>query len=281
MTRLTTEDVKSIPVDLAGYDSELIAKTGCTLKEIACRAANLQAVDIQKSSIAVLIGVVPITVGKGIISGFCDAVAGIGSHIGCKTFITQTTDVAGIAEAFEKKADIIFLSDDDRFIALHIESRRIIDNAVATGKGFVAGLNLMAGDLRKKNVLVIGCGAVGENATQELVRMGALVSIYDTNLFRSTALSEAIKQSFNVRLNIADQLDRALKIHQFIIDATPATDIIHAHHITPDTYISAPGVPLGLDAEAHDKISDRLLHDPLQIGVATMLACALKFHKTS
>jgi pyrrolysine biosynthesis protein PylD len=54
--------------------------------------------------------------------------------------------------------------------------------------------------------------------------------------------------------------------------------MIKAHHITSETYVSAPGVPLGLDKDARGKISDRLLHDPLQIGVATMVACALKAH---
>jgi hypothetical protein len=31
---------------------------------------------------------------------------------------------------------------------------------------------------------------------------------------------------------------------------------------------------LGLSPNAQKKISNRLLHDPLQIGVATMVACA-------
>jgi hypothetical protein len=33
-----------------------------------------------------------------------------------------------------------------------------------------------------------------------------------------------------------------------------------------------------LDVEARLKISDRILHDPLQIGVAAMLMSALKIH---
>ncbi|UCH19632.1 MAG: 3-methylornithyl-N6-L-lysine dehydrogenase PylD [Deltaproteobacteria bacterium] len=278
MTRLKTEDVKSIPADLTDYDSELIAKTGCTLSGIACRAAKIPEADIQKSLETVFIGVIPVTSGEGVISGFCEAVASIISHLGCQTFITQATDVAGIAEAFEKKAAIVLLSDDDCFIALHVKSRQIINNAVATGKGFVVGLNLMAGDLRKRNVLVIGCGPVGKSATEELAGMGALVSIYDTNFSRSAALSEAMQQSFNAKVNIVDALDLALTTHQFMIDATPAADIISARHITPHTYISAPGVPLGLDEKARLKIGNRLLHDPLQIGVATMVVCACKLH---
>jgi pyrrolysine biosynthesis protein PylD len=279
VTRLATDDVKSIPAELADYDLELTVKTGCSLRGVACLAAGVQEEEIKDSLKNALIGVIPITGGEGVIAGFCDAVAGIVSHMGCKTFITQATDVAGLAEAFEKKADIIMLADDHRFIALHTASRQMAENAVATGKGFVAGLGLMAGDLKKKNVLVIGCGPVGRSATAELVAMRARVAVYDINSTRSIDLAVAIKQSSNVTIQIIKDLDQVLKSHKFIIDASPATDIIKARHITTDTYISAPGVPIGLDKEALLKIGNRLLHDPLQIGVATMVISAFKFHK--
>ncbi len=278
MTRLATDDVKSIPAELADYDSELTAKTGFSLRKVACRAAGIQEDLIQRFLESVRIGVIPITAGEGTITGFCEAVVGINSYMGCKTFITQAADVAGLAEAFEQKADIIMLADDHRFIALHAASRRMIENAAATGKGFVVGMHLMVGDLNKRNVLVIGCGPVGRSATEELVALKASVSIYDLNPACSIDLSEALKQTGNAKIQIIKDLDLALKSHKFIIDASPATDIIQARHITADTYISAPGVPIGLDQEARLKIGNRLLHDPLQIGVATMVMLALKFH---
>jgi pyrrolysine biosynthesis protein PylD len=278
VTRLATDDVKSISAELSEYDAELTAKTGYSLRGVACLAVGVQEVEIKNSLKNALIGVIPITTGEGVIAGFCDAVAGIVSHLGCKTFITQAADVAGLAEAFDKKTDIIMLADDHRFIALHTASRQMVENAVATGKGFVVGLGLMAGDLKKKNVLVIGCGPVGRSATAELVAMKARVSVYDINSTRSIDLAEAIKQSSNVTIQIIKDLDQALKSHKFIIDASPAIDIIPARYITPDTYISAPGVPIGLDQEARLKIGNRWLHDPLQIGVATMTMLALKFH---
>jgi pyrrolysine biosynthesis protein PylD len=71
-------------------------------------------------------------------------------------------------------------------------------------------------------------------------------------------------------------LSTALLRHRCIIDASPATDIIDERHINQDTYISAPGMPSGLSPEALSKISDRFLHDPLQIGVATMIVEAVK-----
>jgi pyrrolysine biosynthesis protein PylD len=278
VTRLASDDVKSISAELADYDSELTAKTGCSLRGVACLAAGMQEEEIKDSLKNACIGVIPITGGEGVIAGFCDAVAGIASHMGCKTFITQTTDVAGLTEAFNKKADIVMLADDQEFIALHTASRRMVENAVATGIGFVAGLGLMAGDLKKKNVLVIGGGPVGRSATAELVAMSARVSVYDINSIRSLDLAQATRKSSNVTIQIIKDLDQALKNHKFIIDASPATDIIKAGHITSDTYISVPGVPVGLDPEALLKIGNRLLHDPLQIGVATMVISAFKFH---
>ena len=278
MTRLMTDDVKSISAQLYEYDAELAAKTGHSLRGVAGLAAGLQEADIKNRLKYARIAVIPITVGEGVIAGFCDAVAGIVSHLGCKTFITQATDVAGLAEAFENKADIIMLADDHQFIALHAPTRQLIENATATGRGFVTGMRLMAGDLDEKNVLVIGCGPVGQCATDELVAMQANVSIYDINLERSIDLSETLKKASNAKIQIIKDLDGALEAHKFIIDASPATDIIQARHIQPDTYISAPGMPIGLNQEARFKIGNRLLHDPLQIGVATMVISAFKFH---
>jgi pyrrolysine biosynthesis protein PylD len=80
------------------------------------------------------------------------------------------------------------------------------------------------------------------------------------------------------KIQIVKALESALQRHRFIIDASPARNIIHAHHITPDTYISAPGFPCGLDAAAQARLSDRFLQDPLQLGVATMLVSAVKCH---
>jgi pyrrolysine biosynthesis protein PylD len=277
VTRLKTDDIINIAAGMADYDAELAAKTGFSLMGIACSAAGIREDEIKPVLDDVLVGVIPISSGEGIIGGFCDAVKAIVSHLGCRAFITQAADVAGLVEAFEKNADIMMLSDDDRFVALHA-SRHIIDNAVATGEGFATGLNLMAGGLKGLDVLVIGCGPVGFSATESLVRMGARVSVYDINQHRSNDVAESIGQRLNSKIRSLSDLDTALIDARFIVDATPAANIIKAHHITPETYISAPGVPIGLTAEAYSKMIDRILHDPLQIGVATMLVYALKIH---
>lgn len=281
MTRLASDDVKSIAERLSEYDTDLAARTGHSLRGVACLAAGIPEKEIGDRLKDAFVGVIPITAGEGVIAGFCDAVAGIASHMGCKTFITRAPDVAGLAEAFEKKADIVMLADDHRFIALHVASRRIVDNQTATAKGFAAGLSLMSGGLDKKNVLVIGCGPVGRSAATELVAMQARISVYDINTAASIDLAETLKQSSNAIIEVIKDIDQALEGHKFIIDASPAADIIKARHITSDTYISAPGVPVGLDKKARLKIGNRLLHDPLQIGVATMVISASKFQISS
>lgn len=278
MTRLRTDDVKFIKGRLSEYDRELELKTGCTLRGLACYAAGIQKDDIVHQLKNVRIGVIPITSGMGIIGGFCEAVKSIITHMEGNAFISKASDVAGLAEALESNAEILLLSDDDRFVAIHTPSRQIIDNAMATADGYVAGLNLMAGGLSEKKVLVIGAGPLGCFATEALCLSDAQVSVYDIHSKRCCEIREKIKRSLNKEIKIEKDLDTALSRTHLIVDASPAINVIHAQHIGSETYISAPGLPLGLDIKAQKKISHRLLHDPLQIGVATMVAFACKYH---
>ena len=69
----------------------------------------------------------------------------------------------------KKRPTFSFFADDNRFIALELQHRNIVDNAVATGRGFVTGLQLMAGSLKDRHVLVLGCGPVGQSAVKALL----------------------------------------------------------------------------------------------------------------
>ncbi len=278
MTRLTTADISDITANLKNYDAELVARTGHSLSGIACRATDIDEAQIKNMLPNIRVGVIPFSGGRGIISGFSDAVLNILLHMGCDAFVTQTPDVTGITEAFEKKADVIMLADDERFVALHIRSHQIADNAVCTGQVYATGLDLMAGGLNGRAVLVIGCGPVGASATESLIRMGVGVSVYDVHEEPAKKLAEKIRHTFDKKIQFVKTLDSALDRHKFILDASPASNIIHTQHIKPDTYVSAPGMPLGLDDEANIAISNRCLHDPLQLGVATMLVVAAKYH---
>jgi pyrrolysine biosynthesis protein PylD len=275
LTRLTTENIQGIARDLPAYESSLIKKTGCSLRQIACRAMGVSENEIRAAMERALVGVVPMTSGDGILEEFCETVAGIARHIGCRAFVTRKTDASGIAEAVEEKAGILMFADEDRFVALDMQRRKLVDNSDATGRGFATALLLMARCLKDRKVLVLGCGPVGRSAVKSLVKRGCRISVYDIEPAAYETLTAGLKNEPNVEVQFLHDLDSALCQHELMIDASPASNFILAQHIRPDTIISAPGVPPGLDRSALDIIGDRLLHDPLQIGVATMVVGAL------
>jgi pyrrolysine biosynthesis protein PylD len=276
MTRLRTEDIEHIRHELKAYDQQLLNKTGKTLKAIASYAVGVPDGELAEVIESTKVCVVPMTCGQGIINCFSATVSGIISHLGFDSFAAENSDAAGIAEAFEKKSDIILLADDDRFVAINVRTNYVSDNVEMTAKGFVAGLDLMANGLKGKNVLVIGCGEVGSHAAKILVTMGVLVSVCDINPQLTSALQKEIADVLKTNIQIDNDWRSAPGKYKHIVDATPSADIIDVSVITPGTYVAAAGVPCGLSSEAREKLSNRYLHDPLQIGVATMVIDACK-----
>jgi len=178
---------------------------------------------------------------------------------------------SGIAEAFEKQSDIVLIADDHRFVATNVHTKYVSNNSEMTAKGFVAGLDLMASGLKGKNVLVLGCGSVGSYTAKILVNMGVLVSVCDIDPKLASILQKEIMNELKISIQIDNSWHSTPGKYLYIIDATPSADVIDASVITPDTYVAVPGVPCGLSSEARKKLSNRYLHDPLQIGVATMI----------
>lgn len=270
MTRLQSNDISNIASQLTAYDQELLHKTGHNLRQIACHATQVKEEDVPGIISGMRVCVVPITWGQGMIEGFCEATTGILRHLGFNAFIAGHSDISGLTEAYEAKADVVFLSDDHDFVALNTATRQHVHNAAATAKGFAAGLALMVNGLVDRKVLVLGCGTVGRILVSTLLSYGAKVSVYEINpaIYREFKRSMAGPDSD--RITFAPIFHEALAGHTLIVDATNAAEIISAEDISPQTFIAAPGMPLGLSPDAQIKISDRLLHDPLQIGVATM-----------
>ena len=270
MTRLQSDDISGIASQLKAYDEDLLVKTGHNLCQIACHAMTLEEEEVRAVMSGMRVGIVPVRWGQGVIEGFCEATAGILKHIGFDTFVTGHSDISGLAEAYETKADAVFLSDDNDFVALNAQTRQYVHNAQATGKGFAAALDLMTRGLANQKVLVLGCGAVGRSATLALLSYGATVAIYDNNSRYSREFISSFYAPDTDRIMIEPDFHQALAGHSLVVDATNAAEVIHAGDISPQTFIAAPGLPLGLTRNALNKVSDRLLHDPLQIGVATM-----------
>jgi pyrrolysine biosynthesis protein PylD len=273
MTRLTESMIAAIDNNIAAYDNELLQKTGFNLIQIASRAAGMgeEGADIHFGSDS--IAVVPVTAGAGAIPGFPQAVKSILCHLGCPAFVTENSDVSGLAEGVEKGASIIFLADDSRYVAINLHRRIVIDNDRATGWGYAFALDCLVGGLKGRKVLLIGAGRVGAHALCALSHLGAEVGIYDIDPAKSRSL--AMKSKMSVENNLSNALSR----YTLLFDASPAPDIILPEHIKPDTAVAACGIPLGLSEETLVMTNSRLIHDPLELGTATMLAMAV--HETT
>lgn len=266
VTLLKSKDIVGISEKLVQYDKELCEKTGKSLSGIAMYAVSRENRNSESYFKDILVGVVPVTCGNGIINGFAETVNCIVESIGFKCFITKNKDVSGLEEAYKKKAKVIFIADDDKFIAINTCNNKVAENSFNTGRGYAAAFDLMSEGLKGKNVVLMGAGPVGFGAVSFMIESGARILVYD--ILKQKA--ESLKKSFP-EVEIITDLNRALKDNNLIFDATYAKNIIAKEHIDDNTLISAPGIPLGLREECFPIIKDRLIHDVLEIGVATML----------
>ena len=276
MTRLTPDDITNIPGMLKACDNTLVSMTGADLAGIACRTYGLERSAFMDAASGTRVAVVPITWGQGLIPGFSETVRAIVAHLGFTAMVTRETDVEGLSEAAEREADVILLSDDDDFRAIHLKAGASVHNSEATGKVFAVGLDMMVGGLEGKEVLVVGCGPVGRKAGHELLRRGAVLSVLDVDMEKANRTARSLKQHFKQDVSVVRDFHQALLQHRYILDASPATGIMGLQHVAGNTLISAPGVPLGLTPAALAAVSGRLLHDTLQLGVAAMMAAVIK-----
>jgi len=276
MTRLTQDDIKNIPEMLKAYDDTLIGLTGLNLAGIACQAYGLNESVFQEVAAITRVGIIPITWGQGMIPGFSETVRSIVEHLGFTAFVTHETDVAGLAETALRGADMILLSDDDDFQAIHLKAGISVHNSAATGRVFAAGLDLMAQGIKGEKALVVGCGPVGLKAGQELLQRGARLAMVDVDMEKACHAAQTLTRQFNRAVDVEKDMDQALTEYEYILDASPAGGIMGVQHVEGNTLISAPGVPLGLTPQAAQSAPGRLLHDTLQLGVAGMMAAVIK-----
>ncbi len=277
MTRLLADDIKAIPASIETYDRELLEKTGCSLQQIASAATAAGTVNIRPAEYRV--AVIPITSGLGAIAGFSEAVCSVACHLGFQSYVTASADVSGLAEAYRGCADLAMLADDQIFVAINLKTGSVVDNAEATALGYAAALKLMAGPLKNRDVLLLGAGQVGSRAAEVLAEMGARLVIFDIYKEAETSLVKRIREKPGIDVCGNISLNDALKKCMVIFDASPGERIITGEQVNERTIVAAPGVPLGLSFEAEQVVKGKLIHDSLQIGVATMLYMALRAAK--
>ena len=266
MTRLTEDVIKDVPSKISDLDHELERRIGMDLKEFACYTMNMNSDEVDFSSYKV--AVVPITSGKGIIGGFSLSVATAVRTLGMQPYITGSCDVTGISEAFTSDADIIFMADDERFVALNTKTRSFSDNVWSTAKGYVTALKLAEGGLEGKKVLVIGAGRVGTEAVKLLRKEGAFVEV--TDIIPEKA--EALESRYDEVKAIPD-VASAIKSNKLILNASPGK--IPGKLIQEGAVISSPGVPYAFDEEG-ERRAKTIIHDVLSLGVAVMAAASIR-----
>ena len=266
MTRLTAEWLKGMEEGLIAYDRKLTALIGMDLSSLACRGAGIPHItkeDMKRHKAAV----VRVTAGKGVIGSFAESVLAVLRHMGADAAIPECCDVAGMHEAVSGGTEILFMADDDRFVAINVKTGMVAENDYATACGYVAALSAMAGGLAGKEVLLLGYGRVGKRALKCLLAEGAKVSLFDRDRGKTATMQ-------GNRVTLLEQLQ--LPLSGLILDATSEGGYLGEGDISAGTLISAPGVPLSLNKEAFQLHHSRLMHDPLQTGVAVMLALAVK-----
>lgn len=268
MTRLTEDDLKQGPVDLKAYNQKLKAITGLGLLELALKTTNMT-LEQYKFRAATLssVAVIPVTTGQGIISGFSEKVADIVSFLGLPCKITKGQDIAGLGEAVVGGSEIIILGDDNTFLALNLISHLVVDNAVATGQIYAAALVAAAGGVAKRSVAVLGLGLLGQAAATWLHSHGAQLTVYDRDQKKQSDFLVG-----RVDIRGATKVGEVLDQTNLVLDATDSPNIIKVKELK-HLILAAPGMPLGIDEPDSEVV--RLIHDPLQLGVAAMVVQAL------
>ena len=270
MTRLVEDDVRALTARLDQVERALVSLTGCDFVALAARACGVGESVARDALAHASAAAVPITSGEGLIPGFVECVAAICARLGCRARVTMATDVAGFAEALTGGDDLVFAADDRKFLALNAEHRVVADDDPCTAHSYVAALDAAAGagGCAGKPVLLIGLGPVGRAAAARLVALGARVLVCETDASRLAAVTSSLPVT-------AVALADGLASSRLVLDATPAPDLIDAGWVGSDGVACSPGLPPGVTAAAAQALGERLVHEPLALGVAAMAVEAL------
>lgn len=273
MTRLTSDMIGGVPYSLADRDVKLTKGVGKDLKGLAFEAVGLDPHNLVMEDL--LIASVPVTAGQSIISGFSESVSAVAEHLGARSFVTGRTDVSGFYDAISAGADIVFMADDQEFVAFNVRAGKAVDNVRSTALGYFTALRLAVGSLDGREVLLIGAGRVGSRAADLLDVAGARVTVVDKDRERIESLLRT-HRSFNYE----NDLEAAIRRSSLIYNASPAR--IPGEWVKEGAIVVSPGMPYSFDEEGERKIAI-LVHDPLQIGVAVMAvwSASLSLEKTS
>ena len=133
----------------------------------------------------------------------------------------------------------------------------------------------MVGSLDAQEVLLLGAGRVGQAAALKMVGRGAHIKVFDIDKEAAASLTYRIEEICPGAAATVDNLEKALDSCRLLFDASPAINILKPRHFKKDLFISSPGMPLCLPGDFYQQLRERLVHDPLQLGVAAMICQVL------
>lgn len=271
MTRLTSQDLAKCPDNLTDFNERLVKATTYGLLELALMTAGMTTLEYKSSRSTISnVAVIPFSTGQGIINGFSNKVAQVISFLGLPCTVTRRMDVAGWGEAVDRGSEIVLCADDETFLAVNLESRKVVNNSHATGEIFAAALSAYAGDVTGQIIGVLGLGPVGRAASSWLYARGANLAVFDRDREKQTAFLSNCDRG---RIEGLSGVDAILDKTGFVIDATNSGGIIRTNRLKKDLFLSAPGIPLGIEGPLTPMV--HLIHEPLYMGVAAMVIAAL------
>lgn len=274
MTRLKTEWVDYMVDGMDEYNRGLKEKTGFDLAGLVKSTYGITDEAYDKFTGSLLVAAVPVTQGEGIIGSFSDAVAAIIKSMGFNAFATEETDVDGIYSAILRDAGVIFMADDDRYLAFSRDNGSFGDNNYSTALGYIMALRAMMRkegfDISKEKLLVIGYGIVGEEAADILSKHDIDFDMYDKDpgareSFKSLGLKGRVLES-----------GEEIKNYSFILDFTNEGGWLRDDLLGERVLYASPGVPLSLDEKAKARLQNTAVYDNLEIGTAMMLGEIIK-----
>ncbi|SHJ33999.1 3-methylornithyl-N6-L-lysine dehydrogenase PylD [Parasporobacterium paucivorans] len=267
MTRLLESDIDVIERQLQTYEELFIRQTGHTMEAIARKAAGISGKVKRRKA-----GVVPVTSGLGVISGFSRTVGAILHHCQVETLVTEETDVAGLQQAYLSGCGMAFLADDKVCAAFGIGQKAHSDNGEATGRGYAAALveamKTRGIDPAGEAILIIGAGPVGQAAAGYIAEQKASPVICDLDVDKAARLAAGLEDAVFL------SAPAPLREYRYLIDASTSPDLIKEEDVTEETIVAAPGMPCGATEEAGRKAT--VIHNPLELGIITMYFDCMK-----
>ena len=215
------------------------------------------------------VAAVPISTGEGVIAGFSACVVATLRHLGCDAWVTTQPDVRGIQAAVAAGAQVVFLADDHRFIALNVTKGCSADDDPATADGYVTALEAAAGGLEGREVLRARPGPGGPRRRAPARRRAAPRSSWRAG--RGARRGGARRGP--------DVLGRSPRRRPGALRPRVRRHAGGGHdrrrRRRPGTIAAVPGMPSAFTAAAQEVLGVRHIHEPLAIGVAVMAARAL------